>query len=378
MVGRHGRSGSAVTMADAAGWAGRRVFLTGHTGFKGSWLALWLADLGAEVTGYSLPPPTNPSLFEQARVAELVRHVEGDVRDLDHLAGALAEARPEVVLHLAAQPLVRYSYSEPVETYATNVMGTVHLLEAVRRFGPVPAVICITTDKCYENREWAWPYRESDPMGGHDPYSSSKGAAELAIAAYRRSYFDPSRLADHGTGVASVRAGNVIGGADWAADRLVPDLIRALRRNEAPLIRSPDSVRPWQHVLEALGGYLMIAERLLAGGGRFADSWNFGPDDDDAKPVRWIVRHLLSLYGQEAWAQPREDQPHEAATLKLDTSKARLALGWRPALDLAKALEMVAKWHRSVDDGADPRTVSLEQIRMYRGLLAARLSQEYE
>lgn len=361
---------------DPADWRGRRVFLTGHTGFKGAWLALWLAELGADVTGYSLPAPTNPSLFGKARVADVLRHIEGDVRDLAHLSAAIAEARPEVVFHLAAQPLVRYSYEEPVETYATNMMGTVHLLEAVRRFGPVPAVICITTDKCYENREWVWPYRENDPMGGHDPYSSSKGAAELAIAAYRRSYFDPGRLAEHGTGVASVRAGNVIGGADWAADRLVPDLVRAMQANAAPVIRSPESIRPWQHVLEALGGYLMIAERLLAGDGRFADGWNFGPADEDAKPVRWIVARMLDLYGREGWEQPAGSQPHEAGTLKLDTTKARSALGWRPALNLAKALEMVADWHRSVDNGADPQAVSIEQIRTYRGLLAARLSQE--
>ena len=357
-------------------WRGRRVFLTGHTGFKGAWLALWLSNLGAEVTGYSLPAPTSPSLFEEARVADVVRHIEGDVRDLDHLTRALAEARPDAVFHLAAQPLVRYSYEEPVETYATNVMGTVHLLEAVRRYGPVPAVVCITTDKCYENREWVWPYRESDPMGGHDPYSSSKGAAEIAIAAYRRSYFDPAKLADHGTGVASVRAGNVIGGADWAADRLVPDLVRALQRDAVPVIRAPDSVRPWQHVLEALGGYLMIAERLIAGEARFADGWNFGPADDDAKPVRWIVEHMLALYGRSDWERPNAAQPHEAATLKLDTTKARSALGWRPALNLAKALEMVAEWHRKVDGGADPQAISLEQIETYRGLLAARLSQE--
>ena len=362
---------------DPRDWAGRRVFLTGHTGFKGSWLALWLADLGAEVTGYALPAPTCPSLFEEARVAGRVRHVEGDVRDLDHLTRALAGARPEVVFHLAAQPLVRLSYDQPVETYATNVMGTVHLLEAVRRFGPVPAVVCITTDKCYENREWVWPYRESDPMGGHDPYSSSKGCAELAIAAYRGSYFDPAKLGEHGTGVASVRAGNVIGGGAWALDRLVPDLVRALGKGEAPLIRSPGSIRPWQHVLEALGGYLMIAERLLAGEAAFADAWNFGPADDDARPVRWIVARMLDLYGRTGWEQPAGAQPHEAATLKLDTAKARHALGWRPAMSLDMALSMVAEWHQSHDGGADARAVSLDQIRSYRELLGKRLAREF-
>jgi len=373
-VGQRQGAVEGLVSPDPKQWKGRRVFLTGHTGFKGAWLALWLADLGAEVTGYSLPAPTSPSLFEEARVAELIHHIEGDVRDLNHLSAALADAQPDVVFHLAAQPLVRYSYAEPVETYATNVMGTVHLLEAVRRYGAVPAVICITTDKCYENREWVWPYRENDPMGGHDPYSSSKGAAELAIAAYRRSYFDPALLAEHGTGVASVRAGNVIGGADWAADRLVPDLVRALEAGVPPLIRSPGSIRPWQHVLEALGGYLMIAERLLAGDARMATAWNFGPADDDARPVSWIVERMLSLWGVSGWQRPDGAQPHEANLLKLDCSKARSELGWRPAMPLADALDQIVAWHRGVAAGAAPRTMTIDQIRRYRALLAERLA----
>ena len=265
-------------------WRGRRVLVTGHTGFKGSWLALWLHAAGAEVSGFALAPPTDPSLFAAARLGRLIDHVEGDVRDLAAIEAAVARVRPEVIFHLAAQPLVRLSYEAPVETYATNVMGTAHVLEAARRVAGVAVVVCVTSDKCYANREWDWPYRESDPMGGHDPYSSSKGCAELVVAAYRSSYF-----ADRGPAVASVRAGNVIGGGDWAADRLVPDLVRAFEAGKTPLIRAPDAVRPWQHVLEALGGYLRIGERLMSGERRFADAWNFGPADDDARPVRWIV-----------------------------------------------------------------------------------------
>jgi CDP-glucose 4,6-dehydratase len=359
-----------------ADWSGKRVLLTGHTGFKGSWLAMWLHALGAEITGFSLPPPTQPSLFDEARVAELVHHVEGDVRDAAALADVMREARPEVVFHLAAQPLVRLSYEQPVETYATNVMGTVHLLEAVRQVGGVRAVICITSDKCYENREWVWPYRECDPMGGHDPYSSSKGAAELVIAAYRHSYFDPARIAEHGVGLASVRAGNVIGGGDWAADRLVPDIIRAFQAGAEPIIRSPGSVRPWQHVLEALGGYILIAERLLAGQARFAEGWNFGPADADARPVSWIANRLAQLSGSGiGWMTSGGPQPHEAITLKLDCSKARSELGWRPAMDLDSTLSWITQWHRDHAAGLDARSISLDQIHRYRRAVE-RLSKE--
>lgn len=344
-------------------WRGCRVFLTGHTGFKGSWLALWLHRLGAEVTGFALPPPTNPSLFEHARVGELVTHVEGDVRDLAAVEAAMRAAQPEVVFHLAAQPLVRLSYEQPVETYATNVMGTVHVLEAARRVGGVAAFVCITTDKCYENREWVWPYRESDPMGGHDPYSSSKGAAELVVAAYRRSFCAEAAIA-----LASVRAGNVIGGGDWALDRLVPDLVRAFERGEAPAIRSPHAVRPWQHVLEALGGYLMIAERLLGGEPGYADAWNFGPSDDDARPVGWIVERMRAAWGggaadAVAWTGAI---PHEAGLLRLDTSRARSVLSWRPRLPLSEALDWIVDWHLAVGAGADARDTTLGQIDAYR------------
>lgn len=349
-------------------WRGKRVFLTGHTGFKGSWLALWLADLGAEVTGYSLPAPTDPSLFDQAQVAGVLkRDIRGDVRDLEALKAAVTEAQPEVVFHLAAQPLVRYSYAEPVETYATNVMGTVHLLEACRSVPSIAAIVCITSDKCYENREWIWPYRENDPMGGYDPYSSSKGAAELVINAYRQSFFG------NGPAIASVRAGNVIGGGDWAADRLVPDIVRALEAGQRPSIRSPASVRPWQHVLEALGGYLMIADRLLAGDRTAATGWNFGPADDDTRPVSWIVERMLAEWGAIGWDRPDSEQPHEAKLLTLDCSKARRELGWRPAMGLGQALSMVVEWHKSVAKGMPARDVTLTQLQDYRALQAANL-----
>jgi len=343
-------------------WRGRRVLVTGHTGFKGSWLSLWLDALGAEVTGFALPPPTRPSLFEAAGIAELIHHVEGDVRDAAAVRAVVEQARPEAIFHLAAQPLVRLSYDEPVETYATNVMGTVHVLEAARTVPGVAAVVCVTSDKCYENREWIWPYRESDPMGGHDPYSSSKGCAELIVAAYRNSYFNEA-----GPMLASVRAGNVIGGGDWAAERLVPDLVRAFEVGQAPVIRSPGAVRPWQHVLEALGGYLLIAERLLDGEARFADAWNFGPADDDARPVSWIVDRMQAAWGEGAGDALADTgpRPHEAGLLRLDCSKARAALGWRPALTLEHALDWIVAWHKATGAGDDARAVTLSQIADY-------------
>ncbi len=344
-------------------WRGRRVLVTGDTGFKGSWLSLWLHQLGAEVTGFALPPPTNPNLFEAARLGELIDHVEGDVRDLEAVTAVIAATRPEIVFHLAAQPLVRLSYEQPVETYATNVMGTVHMLEAARQVGGIAAFVCITTDKCYANREWIWPYRESDAMGGRDPYSSSKGCAELIVSAYRQSFFS----VDGGLALASVRAGNVIGGGDWATDRLVPDLVRAFERGDAPVIRSPEAVRPWQHVLEALGGYLLIAERLFAGEERFADAWNFGPADNDARPVSWIVEQMQAAWGGAADPIPFAGVSlHEAGLLRLDCSRARALLGWQPALPLRDALDWIVVWHKAVADGADARAKTLEQIAAYR------------
>jgi CDP-glucose 4,6-dehydratase len=346
-------------MVAAETWAGRRVFITGHTGFKGSWLTLWLKQMGAEIVGFSLPPPTLPSLFEAARIDELVTHIEGDVRDRDAVAAAMIEARPEVVFHLAAQPLVRLSYEQPVETFATNVQGTVHVLDACRRVPGLRAVVCVTSDKCYENREWVWPYRENDPMGGYDPYSSSKGAAELVVAAYRRSYFGSGPL------VASVRAGNVIGGGDWSVDRLIPDIIRALGADKEPLIRSPDSVRPWQHVLEALGGYLLVAQQLVRGEKWAAEGWNFGPSDDDARPVHWIADRLVAAWGGGQWKKADGPQPHEARMLRLDCSKARNELGWRPVLGLESALDMIVDWHRQFDHVGDARAISLAQLEQF-------------
>jgi CDP-glucose 4,6-dehydratase len=345
-------------LVNPATWNGRRVLVTGHTGFKGGWLSLWLNRLGADVAGLALSPD-DPSFFGQTRLGEVVRSTMGDIRDPSTVQQAIEQVQPEVVFHLAAQPLVRYSYDHPVETYATNVMGTVHVLEACRHAGSVQAVLCITTDKCYENREWVWPYRESDPMGGYDPYSSSKGAAELVISAYRRSYPD-------GPPIASVRAGNVIGGGDWAQDRLVPDIIRAMLRGEEVEIRNPGSVRPWQHVLEALGGYLTIAERLLQGDRSVATAYNFGPSEDDARPVSWVVDQMLAAWGQGlSWKQPSDLQPHEAALLRLDCSKARSELGWRPRYTLKDALEKVIEWHRHVARGEDARSISIAQIDEY-------------
>lgn len=346
-------------LVDPSVWEGRRVLVTGHTGFKGGWLSLWLHQLGAEVTGLSLPAPTQPSFFEQTKLGELINHVEGDIRDLETVQSVVHKARPEILFHLAAQPLVRYSYDNPVETYATNVMGTVHVLETCRHMDSVRAVVCVTTDKCYENKEWVWPYRESDPMGGFDPYSSSKGAAELVISAYRRSYADGPRIA-------SVRAGNVIGGGDWALDRLIPDIVRALLDGHPPDIRNPNSVRPWQHVLEALGGYLMIAEALLEGRSECAAAWNFGPSDDDARPVHWIVEEMLAAWGSEVgWTKPDGPQPHEAVLLRLDCSKARSELHWRPRLRLKEALTKVVEWHKEVAANGEARSISLSQIADY-------------
>ncbi len=343
-------------------WRGKRVLVTGHTGFKGGWLSLWLQSMGAEVAGYALAPPTHPSLFDLAAVGRGMVHSRlADIRDLDTLKAAVRECRPEVVFHLAAQPLVRHSYVEPVETFATNVMGTVHLLEAVRHAEGVRAVVNVTTDKCYENREWVWGYRESDPMGGHDPYSSSKGCSELVTAAYRSSFFSGKEHAR--PAVASARAGNVIGGGDWALDRLVPDMIRAFSEGEAVVIRSPHAIRPWQHVLEPLWGYLTLAERLWEHGPEFAESWNFGPNDEDAKPVEWIVQRLVEQWGDgAAWRLDPRPQPHEATYLKLDCSKAKARLGWHPRWDLGTSLDRIVLWYRACQRGEDMRAVTLAQI----------------
>lgn len=342
-------------------WQGKRVFLTGHTGFKGSWLSLWLQSMGAHVHGFALNPPTEPSLFAEAKVAQGMTSTIGDVRDYDAVFSALQSCSPDIVLHLAAQPLVRYSYQAPVETYATNVMGTVHVLEAARQIGCVRAIVNVTTDKCYENREWVWGYREDEPMGGYDPYSNSKGCSELVTSAYRRSFFH-----DSGIALGSARAGNVIGGGDWAMDRLVPDILRALEKRQPVVIRNPHSTRPWQHVLEPLSGYLVLAEKLFNEGQAYAEGWNFGPHDDDARPVQWIVERMVEAWNDSgSWRLDGGQNPHEANYLKLDISKARARLGWKPRWDLAAALERIIVWHRAWLAGDDVRALSLAQIEQY-------------
>jgi CDP-glucose 4,6-dehydratase len=347
---------------DAHFWKSRRVFITGHTGFKGSWLSIWLAFMGARVTGYSLEPPTSPSLFLDAGVADLLEgHVHGDIRDPDALGRAMAEAEPEVAVHMAAQPLVRESYHNPVATYETNVMGTVNFLRAVGQTPGVAAAINVTSDKCYENREWLWGYRENEPMGGHDPYSSSKGCSELVTTAWRESFFHES-----GPALASARAGNVIGGGDWAADRLIPDFVRALMQDKKLAIRNPLAVRPWQHVLEPLSGYLVLAQNLVAGGREFASGWNFGPEETDACTVGELVDMLCRAWGRGA-CHETDPGPHvkEASNLKLDCSKARALLGWRPVWSLERALKAVASWTRGWMEGADPAGLCREQIGEY-------------
>jgi CDP-glucose 4,6-dehydratase len=330
-------------------WRGRRVFMTGHSGFKGSWLAAWLTRLGAKTTGYALATEAEPSG---------VTSIVGDVRDADSLREALAVSQAEIVFHLAAQSLVRESYANPVETYSTNVMGTVHLLECIREAKHVRAVVVVTSDKCYDNREWPWPYRENDPLGGRDPYSSSKACQELVASAYRQSF--------PGAAIATARAGNVIGGGDRARDRLVPDLMRAFARGEAAVIRNPAAIRPWQHVLEPLHGYLVLAEELCGGDG-FADAWNFGPSDRDVRPVGWIADALAERWGEGArWQQDEGAHPHEAMTLKLDSSRARTLMHWLPRLSLPEALDWIVEWHRH----DDARSITLAQIERYEALLA--------
>ena len=342
-------------------WRGKRVFMTGHTGFKGGWLALWLVDMGAEVHGYALTPPTDPNFFTAANLeACLARSTIADIRDAAALAQAMHAAQPDIVLHLAAQPLVRYSYIAPVETYAVNVMGTVNLLEAVRQTPSVKAVVNVTTDKCYENREWVWPYRENEAMGGFDSYSSSKACSELVTAAYRRSFLETA-----GIHLASARAGNVIGGGDWAADRFVPDFLRALDAGQTLTVRSPLATRPWQHVLEPLSGYLMLAEKLFSEGQGFAEAWNFGPEDVDARPVQWIVEYLCGQVPDADWQCDASPQPHEANTLKLDSSKAKTQLGWRPRWKLQAALGMTLAWHQAWKQGLDMAIISVQQIKEY-------------
>ena len=359
-------------------WRDRRVLLTGHTGFKGSWMALWLQSLGASVTGFALDVPTEPSLYKLARAHEGMDDVAGDVRDHDAIAAAVAHADPEVVIHMAAQSLVRRSFAQPLDTYATNVMGTVNVLDAVRLHGAgVRAIVNVTSDKCYENREWEWGYREEEPMGGHDPYSSSKGCAELVTAAFRRSFFAAEESAGgdapgrHGARLASARAGNVIGGGDWGEDRLLPDLMRAALAHEPARVRNPNSIRPWQHVLNPLSGYLVLAQALWESA-EHARGWNFGPPEGDARPVGWLVERVSELWsGELRWSIDDGPHPHEARYLKLDSARARTHLGWRPLLDLDAALEATVDWYEQLRAGADMRAVTIGQIERLQQLTAS-------
>jgi len=351
---------------DRSFWKNKKVLLTGHTGFKGSWLSLWLQDAGADLIGFSLPPPTEPSLFNVAHVADGMTSHIGDIRLQDQFDRTLSEHHPEIVFHMAAQSLVRYSYDNPVETYATNVLGTVHLLDSIRRIGGVKVVVNVTSDKCYENKEWVWGYRESDSMGGFDPYSNSKGCAELVTSAFRNSFFPAHLFSHHGVALASVRAGNVIGGGDWSTDRLIPDIMKSIMEKSPILIRNPHAIRPWQHVLEPLSGYLLLAEKLWEKGSEFAEGWNFGPREEDVRPVEWIAEKLTTFWGTGVPRVLSKDaHPYEAHFLKLDSSKARTRLGWYPRWSLDMALSAIVEWYRLFVKKEDMRKKTLEQILRY-------------
>lgn len=344
-------------------WKDKRVLVTGHTGFKGTWLSIYLNMMGAKVTGYSLPPNTSPSLYELSNIGEQIDSYFGDIRNLEEFSRVMKVASPEIIIHMAAQPLVRESYKNPVETYSTNVMGTVNLFECVRRNSSVKAVVNVTTDKCYENNEWVWGYRENEPLGGYDPYSNSKACSELVTSAYRNSFFNPKDYPNHGVAIASARAGNVIGGGDWAEDRLIPDCINSLLNNEPIIIRNPNAIRPWQHVLEPITGYLLLAEKLYSKGIEYGEAWNFGPEDYDAKPVKWIVDKMLSKWkGAKGYIVDSSEQPHEANYLKLDCSKAKNILGWHPRWELSETIEKIIEWVEAYNNKQDILEICKNQI----------------
>ncbi len=350
-------------------YKGKRVLITGHTGFKGSWLSLLLHKAGAHVFGYALEPPTYPSLFKEARIGELITSFIGDIRNYEKFLGVMQQIQPEIVIHMAAQSLVRESYKFPIETYSINVMGTVHLLETCRHTKSVKAIVNVTTDKCYENQEWYWSYRENEPMGGYDPYSNSKGCSELVTSAYRSSYFNPQEYSKHGIALASARAGNVIGGGDWAVDRLIPDFIRAISKGEKVKIRNPYAIRPWQHVLEPLAGYLSLAAKLFTEGATYAQAWNFGPDDRDTQNVEWITKTICTLWGNGAsYEVDTNPQPHEAHYLKLDCSKAKTELGWIPKWDIETTLKSIVAWNKAWLNNENLRKVTENQISQYFNL----------
>ena len=348
-------------------WKGKKVLITGHTGFKGSWLSLWLQRLGGEVIGYALAPPTQPNLYSLAGIENGMVSITGDVRNLDYLTEVIREHKPEIVIHMAAQSLVRHSYENPVETFSTNMMGTVNVLEAIRQVKTVRAAVIVTSDKCYENRERTQGYQEYEPMGGHDPYSSSKGCAELATSAYRRAFF--SAAGTTAVSVATARAGNVIGGGDWAKDRLVPDAIKAFLAGASVEVRNPNAIRPWQHVLDPLHGYLLLAEHLWEKGREYADPWNFGPDEQDAKPVSWVVERLHDLWGtKNKWVNDQKNHPHEAGVLKLDSSKAKARLGWVPRLNVETSLQWTVEWYKGYEKKNDLRQLTENQIESFQNL----------
>ena len=344
-------------------WKGKKVFVTGHTGFKGSWLSLWLQDMGAVVKGYALEPNTTPNLFTEAKVGQNMDSEIGDITDLKRITDSMIAFNPEVLIHMAAQPLVRLSYKEPVLTYTTNVMGTVNVLEAARKCSELKAIVSVTTDKCYENKEWAWGYRENEPMGGHDPYSSSKGCAELVTAAYRKSFFNETNSAF----LASARAGNVIGGGDWSDDRLIPDILKAFEKNDPVIVRNPMATRPWQHVLEPLSGYLVLAQHLYEDGSNYAEGWNFGPKEEDCKSVSWILDKMVAKWGKGAsWELDKNNNPHEAGYLKLDCSKAAIQLNWHPKWNLENTLESIINWHQHYLSGKNIQEQCLLEIANYQ------------
>lgn len=342
-------------------WKNKKVFLTGHTGFKGSWMAIWLSELGAIVKGYSLDPPSEPSLFKEANIESLIESEINDIRDYNQLSKSISKFSPEIIMHMAAQPLVRASYKNPIETYETNVMGTVNILHAALKSSNTKAVVNITTDKCYENREIDVAYKETDPMGGFDPYSSSKGCAELVTSAFTKSFYRNKNI-----GLASVRAGNVIGGGDWAEDRLIPDILRAFESNKSVIIRNPNSTRPWQHVLEPLSGYLTLAKKLYDSPEEYSQSWNFGPNYEDVKPVKTIVNFMSSLWPKSSWELDKSDNPHEANLLKLDISKAKSKLNWHPKWALDKSLEKIVQWHKLwLSKNINAKNLCIDQIHEY-------------
>tara|TARA_B100001093_G_scaffold430188_1_gene425782 strand:- start:3117 stop:4199 length:1083 start_codon:yes stop_codon:yes gene_type:complete len=360
-------------MIEQAFWQSRRVFITGHTGFKGSWLCIWLRQLGAEVKGFSLEPETTPSLFQEAKVAEIMESEIGDIRNLDILQKSMSDFRPDIVIHMAAQPLVRYSYQAPIETYSTNVLGTAHFLQAALSCSTVRSVINVTTDKCYDNKEWLWAYRENEPIGGHDPYSSSKGCSELVTASYRKSFYEK-----RGIGLATARAGNVVGGGDWGFDRLIPDILRAFEKSKPAIIRNPTAIRPWQHVLEPLSGYLTLARALYESPNEFAEAWNFGPNEDGSQTVNWIIDEMIRAWPGAKWQLDKSnDNPHEANYLKLDISKAKSKLLWSPIWSLDITLNRIINWHKSWLAGKNMQKVTLTEIKDFMKSIELNTNERY-